>query len=680
MYLSIRTKLLLALISIIAAGYVAILFYLSRSETEVLKNRAIEHLKRQASYSVEHLGLNLQTLVSEVQFLSRLEIMDDILANDIDKRVYNLLKNRAEDLKGGLCLAVFDNRSELISSVGCEDADLKSEGANVPLFSEGRKEASSKIGIYDRFMIISSPIYASFDHGRRIGALLLYKPLASLMDDLYKSRGVLAWIVPPEKYRSQLAGLFSAPDGSRLADDFLSVFMDIGAPLEGWKIGYAIKKEVAYKTIEEVQRILLVAFLVMLALLVGLVLLVDRRIAGPIRMLSQTASKILSTSDYGLRAKSLSRDEIGDLAQNFNALMQKTSEAFDVIESQSRRHAQTLTELMRFFGRMIESETKEETLERACSELKRLTSARRVYHTYRKRPQDGERVVLECRLVREREIKEYGNIVVEGAKERVAMQKRFFEAAARMIALQIERIELLQTTTEALKSKTSFFSALSHELRTPLGSILSLTQYLATSSRCDDDSVRETLGKIESSAGHLLQIINDILLMAKAESGRLEPMMQSCDPASLVKESVEMVAPLAEAKGVEISFFAPRDHLRIQTDPKLFRQVLINLLANAVKYTDEGSIRVEIVKREGEVEISVADTGIGIEPEALERIFDEFYREHRAEHSEYGSGLGLTLSKKIALALGGDLLIESEGANRGTRALFILYESRSRHP
>ncbi len=668
MYLSIRIKLLVALVSIIAAGYVAILFYLSKSETEVLKKRAIEHLKTQASYSVEHLELNLNTLLSEVQFLSRLEIMDDILANDIDKRVYKLLEKRYEDLQGNICLAAFDNSLNIVSSVGCGDMNLSVLGRGIS------ERGAADIAISGRYMAISSPVYASFDENMRIGSLVFYKPLGSLTEDLYRGKGVFAWIVPPKKYADKLGDIFSLPKTERFERDFISVYMDIAPPLDGWKIGYAIEKKIAFKTIEEVQRVLLVAFVVLLILVVGLAVLVDRRIADPIRSLSNIASRIVVTGDYRLRSNIDTKDEIGDLGRNFNALMQRTMEAFNVIESQNRKHAQTLTELMRFFGRMIESETKEETIRRACLELKRLTSARRVYHTYDGIKPGGERVVLRCRLVREGERKEYGNIVIEGAKERVAMQKRFFEAAARMIALQIERIELLHTTTEALKSKTSFFSALSHELRTPLGSILSLTQYLITSDECSE-SAREALGKVENSAGHLLQIINDILLIAKAESGKLEPMFQRCNLVALIDESIQMVEPLADAKGIKlVCEFCSNRSSEFMTDPKLCRQVLINLLANAVKYTNEGEIRVELIDTDGSVKIVVKDSGIGIDPESLDRIFDEFYREHRDGHSEFGTGLGLALSKKIALALGGDIVIESKGVNMGTTATFILYE------
>jgi len=285
-------------------------------------------------------------------------------------------------------------------------------------------------------------------------------------------------------------------------------------------------------------------------------------------------------------------------------------------------------------------------------------------------------IQLECSLQKDRAPKRYGVICIEGAKETMAMESRFFEAAGRMISLQIERIELLQTTQEALKSKTSFFSALSHELRTPLGSILSLTQYLMTSSHCDG-SAKETLGRIESSASHLLQIINDILMIAKAESGKLEPMFQLCDLTTLTEESLEMLQPLAEAKGIALLSEFEETPLMVKTDPKLFRQVLINLLANAIKYTSEGHVKIILRRVDRSIELIVEDTGIGIEPSSLKAIFQEFYREYRVRGHENGSGLGLALSQKIAEVLQGELVIESEGVGYGTRAIFRLYVSHN---
>ncbi|SFP11223.1 sensor histidine kinase [Hydrogenimonas thermophila] len=670
MYLSIRLKLIIAFFSIIAVGYLSIIYFFSKSETEVLKKRAIEHLEVEALYSIEHLKHHLDDIANEVLFLSKLEIMDDIIANDIDKRITKILEKKREDIGKDVTFLTLNTNGEIVASATASNfkIDLKK------LFSkiENIRDKAPYIFVFNKYLVFSSPVYASFDDKLTIGTLLLFKPLKNLSDELHISNGVIAWIIPLDNLKKDIGSLFNPPDKKILLQNYLYVIKPIGPPLDGWKLGYALKKDIAFETIQQVQNILLFTFIVMLVLTSILTIIIDRRIVEPVRKLADTASKIVSTNDYTMRVKPFSKDEIGELAENFNLLMEKTAEAFNAIERQNRESVQTLIELMNFFGYMIQSETKEETIERACRELRRLTSADTVTFCPEVSDKRERCIVLESAQSFENNRKVYGAICIEGAKETMAMENRFFESASRMISLQIERIELLQTTREALKSKTSFFSALSHELRTPLGSILSLTQYLMTTSNCDE-SAKEVLGKIESSASHLLQIINDILTMAKAESGKLEPMFQQCDLVTLIEETIDMVMPLAEAKGIELNFYHTSSSMRIQTDPKLFRQVLINLLANAVKYTFDGKIKVTLSSFEYCVEVIVEDTGIGIEPDALKEVFNEFYREYRVRGSENGSGLGLALSKKIAQVLKGDLFIESEGEGKGTKATFKLF-------
>ncbi|WP_457593977.1 HAMP domain-containing sensor histidine kinase [Hydrogenimonas sp.] len=675
MRISIRLKLILAFFSIIVVGYLVIVYLFSESESKVLKQRAIDDLKTRANYSAEHLKHHLDALAKEVLFLSRLELMDDLIAMDIDKRVAHILQKKRKDIGRNVEFYAFDAAGNpVVAEKGAE-----TDALYTALEGERSQKRRPIVFIFGKELVFAAPVYASFDESRLIGWLLLLQPLENLSADLQRTGGVLAWIVPPETLRPSLEQLFSPPEEEVLKRQYLYVTYPIGPPLEGWHLGYGLEKRIAFETIEQVQKILLFAFVVMLLLTSALTVMIDRRIIGPVRRLADTASKIVATNDYGMRVTPISKDEVGELAESFNRLMQKTAEAFEVIERQNRRHAQTLVGLMHFFSQMIQSETKEETIERACRELRRLTSAKAVTFSD---DLTGERpgcLLLECNLESGKKRRVYGTICIEGATETMAMESRFFEAAARMISLQIERIELLQTTREALRSKTSFFSALSHELRTPLGSILSLTQFLMTSQQCDENA-KETLGRIESSASHLLQIINDILTMAKAELGKLEPRPQPCDLVALAEESVEMIQPLAEAKGLTFRCDFAVDSYPARTDPKLFRQIVINLLANSVKYTFEGGIFIGFYPLADGIEIVIEDTGIGIEPEALKEVFTEFYREYRAKGSNEGSGLGLALSKKMAEALHGDLVIESEGAGRGSRAVFTLYVSRIPHP
>lgn len=674
MRLSIRLKLLLAFVLVIATGYLLILYFLAGSERERLTVRAIGTLHHEAEDSARELKKHLLSLQREVGFLSRLDLMDDIVVKDLDRRIGVLLEKKARDLNEPVGFFVFDTAANPVVTAGA--VTQKPEGIGTLL--KGRRASFRRV--YDTSVLFAAPIYASFDSQKLLGWLVLSHPLANLGRELRRPEGVLAWIEPDASAPPAARKIFEKPSPSQLRRHYLYVLHPLDSVLSGWKLGYAIPKERAFATIREFEQVLWKVFLVMLALVGVLTVLIDRRIVAPIRHLSRTVARIIRTGEYDTRIDTPTRDEIGDLAESFRRLMGTVSRTLATLEEQNRRHASTLEALMLFFEKIAQSRDRESALRRACEELQRLTGARsaRYLPCEEDRPRGRGEVVLPLR--RESEGRPMGEIRLAGIRKTVAMEERFFESAARMIALQIERIELLETTKEALESKTSFFSALSHELRTPLGSILSLTQYLITSSRCDDEA-KGMLGNVEHSASHLLQIINDILLMARAESGRLEPSIRRYDARILLQDSIEMIAPLAEAKGIALLACLPEEALWVATDEKLFRRVVINLLANAVKYTEKGEVTVRAAPCGDEgIEVVVEDTGIGIGADALRRVFEEFYREHRVREQEGGSGIGLTLSLKIARLLGGTLRLESEGEGKGTKAVFSLCGSRNPRP
>ncbi len=671
MSFSIRTKLFFAFIFIIAAGYLMIVFFLTNSETKVLKQRALEHLKTEAEYAVRYIEDYIEHISSEIQFLKSLEVMDDILVNDLDKRVTYILEKKREELDESVDFIALNGERKVVSFTSGIGPILEKE-----LLLKVTKKSSdeTKAFIWNRFLVVSTKVYASFDKKRDIGWLLVILPLENLKKVLRSSSDIISWIIPPKELEDKLTGIFDPPKKSTLENNFIYITVPINDILNGWRLGYAVEKRVAFQTIDEVKKVLLFAFIVMLILVSALTYMVDKHIVEPVRKLAKAAEKIVRLNDYSIRVESFSNDEVGTLSKNFNMLMEKTGEAFETIERRNKEFAQALAGLMELFSKMVLSQTRQETVEEACRELKSLTSAQSVTFVPAKCSPKENEILLECAYGTQNERKYYGTIIIKGAKESVAMEKRFFNAAAKMISLQIEKIGLLETTQEALKSKSTFFSALSHELRTPLGSILSLTQYLMTSNECKEGTV-ETLGKIESSASHLLQIINDILMMAKAETGALVPSIQSCNLKRVLEESIDMLEPLADTKGILIKKIFPKNNITIYTDPKLLRHLFINIIANAIKYTYDGGIEISINRKDFKVEVIVKDSGIGIEKSALKDIFNEFYREYRVESKETGTGLGLALCKAIADVLDAELNIESEGVGKGTTVKFILKES-----
>ncbi|QWV99129.1 response regulator [Geomonas nitrogeniifigens] len=219
-----------------------------------------------------------------------------------------------------------------------------------------------------------------------------------------------------------------------------------------------------------------------------------------------------------------------------------------------------------------------------------------------------------------------------------------------------------QLLEEATRLKSEFLSNMSHELRTPLNSVLALSRVLAVqgAERLSEEE-RGYLGIIEKNGKHLLSLINDILDLAKIESGRLDLFLESVDPAKVAAEVVDSLAVLAREKGIALSLVAPDAFPPMRIDVKKLRQMLQNLVGNAVKFTAQGSVTVRLEARDRELFFEVKDTGIGIAPQYLESIFHEFRQADGSTSRSYeGTGLGLAIVKKSALLLGGDVGVTSE--------------------
>jgi protein-histidine pros-kinase len=218
---------------------------------------------------------------------------------------------------------------------------------------------------------------------------------------------------------------------------------------------------------------------------------------------------------------------------------------------------------------------------------------------------------------------------------------------------------------------------MSHELRTPLNAILGFTGTLLMRLPGPLTSDQESqLRTIKGSAQHLLSLINDLLDLAKIESGKLELNFEQVSCQSAIEEVSTALQPLAESKGLKFEVNVPSSDVIIQSDRRALNQILINLTNNAIKFTEESTVRLELDQRkEGEntiTEISVTDTGIGISLEDQIKLFQSFAQIKAAERNNAeGTGLGLYLSQKLAGLLGGEIRLQSE-YRKGSRFSLIL--------
>lgn len=227
--------------------------------------------------------------------------------------------------------------------------------------------------------------------------------------------------------------------------------------------------------------------------------------------------------------------------------------------------------------------------------------------------------------------------------------------------MELERIERLRAESEN-RAKSEFLAHLSHELRTPLTSILGYTDLLL---RQPQHKVVEYLNIIKRNGHHLLSLLNDVLDLSKIEAGKLDIEDQMVDLPQLLNDLYHLLRVRAEDKDIQLCFGADGGiPWLVRTDPTRLRQILLNILGNAIKFTDQGKVEMEIDVVGGAptvlLEFRIRDTGVGIAPDDLPRLFKPFSQAQLGdEHRHEGTGLGLAISHRLAQRLGGDIKVDS---------------------
>lgn len=553
--LPIAYKLFSALFGGITVAIIILLSYLWVHESAWLLKKEQDFLHVQSISVANGLNTHLSGLQKELLFLSRLEVMNDMVTRDMDQRITSILKQKADDLNESIIL--FAIARDFTVSASSQLTQINTHSAEAHSIQNALKHKKSYFFLGQNLYFFT-PIHGTFYSQDHLGYLVMAYPLKSFANQLETTRNLHRWLTSP----ITLSPIYKNTPTAFNTNDYLQDTIVLNEVLDGWELHSAIPKKEILASLYRFQTLLLSVFGIAIVLIAFLVWGIILRIVKPLRALSDTAKTITLTGDYTQTVTEPGNDEVGMMAHSFNALMSTTR-------------------------------------------------------------------------------------------------------------MSMERIELLGKTQAALQAKSAFLSAMSHELRTPLSSILSLTQYLQTQTQIPE-SVCETVGKIENSAYHLLGVINNVLDLAKAESGKMEPNLDVCNPVVLIEEALELVSPLAEDKELQIKTMLEPFEGTFRSDPRLFRQVVINLLSNAIKYTDSGWIEVTLKHRDDMFTVEITDSGRGIAPEALENLFDEFYQvRSKNENGVEGTGLGLAISKRIAVLLQGDLSITSQGEGKGTTAQFI---------
>jgi signal transduction histidine kinase len=288
----------------------------------------------------------------------------------------------------------------------------------------------------------------------------------------------------------------------------------------------------------------------------------------------------------------------------------------------------------------------------------------------------GNRTTLAVPLVREN--KAFGVILMRRREVRPFSEKQIelVKTFADQATIAIENVRLFNEIQDksrqlelANKHKSEFLANMSHELRTPLNAVIGFSEVLIERMFGDlNDKQAEYVNDIHDSGKHLLSLINDILDLSKVEAGRMELDVTTFDLPDAIRNSLTLISERASRHGIEIASQLDSAVHEISADERKFKQILLNLLSNAVKFTPEGGkITVRVQRVEDAVEVSVADTGIGIAQEDHQAVFEEF-RQVGTDYTKksQGTGLGLALTRKFVELHGGRIWVDSEPGKGAT--------------
>jgi two-component system phosphate regulon sensor histidine kinase PhoR len=417
-------------------------------------------------------------------------------------------------------------------------------------------------------------------------------------------------------------------------------------------------KEITTTTNQLVEKILLIAFVIDVTGLL-FAFLFARSISRPVKELSVALQKV-AQQNFNIRVFLKRNDELKELADSFNYMIARMAELFAELSRQKEELNSIISSLQEGLLALDE----EDRVLFANASLKKIVNEDlqqgRFYWEVLREPKLNE-LIRRVRAARLNSVEE------------IELNNKLFLCSLTFLGYKEEIAIIFHDITEIKKLekiKTDFVLNVSHELRTPLTSIKGFIETLEASALSDEN--RHYLEIIKRNTDRLINVVNDLLALSELEEKTSSLQMETVDLKNLIERVIKIFEQQIKAKGFSLNLSVDPDLLPVKGDPFKLEQVFINLLDNAIKYTEKGTISIEMKYRDGQVVVSIQDTGPGIPQEHLSRIFERFYVVDKSRSKKLGgTGLGLSIVKHAILLHNGTINVESV-PGRGTTFVITL--------
>ncbi|HLU37059.1 MAG TPA: ATP-binding protein [Thermomicrobiales bacterium] len=459
----------------------------------------------------------------------------------------------------------------------------------------------------------------------------------------------------PEVLEARERGVGQAKrDSETLDEPFLYVAVAV-PDIEGSVLRLAVPVTDVDQAIDAMQRIVLAAILVVLALTLLAAWFTGRRLARPLSELQETANAV-AAGNFTARAEPSDVSEIAVVGQAFNSMAERLHA---VIEADRHTNARLEAIMAGLVDGVVLTDGEGNILRmnEAASRMLDADIETAIGRPFVQVSRDHEIWIVLRDALRG---KKKPSATVEHGIERMSLlvTARALQEDGELLGLMVLRDVSELRRLELVRRE--FVSNVSHELRTPLTSIRALVETLEAGALDEPDLAQDFLSRIIGEVDRLNALVEDLLDFARLEAGRVPLNLQPVDIGEAIRIGADRLRPQIERARLDLHIDIAPDLPEIEVDTKRIEQVMINLVHNAIKFTPpDGAITVRVYQRKGNIVTEVQDTGVGIPHDEQARLFERFYKSDKARRSE-GTGLGLAIAKNIVLLHGGKIEVESE--------------------